>query len=529
MYNILLVDDELDTLYALQASLDWSALGVGKLLLADGAAKAQELLEHYTIHLMICDIEMPGLDGLQLWGWTREHYPDTEGIFLTCHADFTYAQRAIELGGRNYLLKPANPDKLAEEIEKTFAAITERNATRKRSALWKENLAMRRRDYLFNVINRQLSLSEQALQRLSEERQLDFSPGMQIIPVLLLVQQWHREMPPEDIPLMEYGICNTASEIFVKDEQAGDVLLLSRGHILVLLYLPQDGRLHLSLEGACKEQVDMCYRYLTVDISCLIGRTCTVEQLADTVEELNDYAHQKAIHHLQIYHLQQASARNIEQQIPDTTEWPSLLQEGSGGKIYDHIAAWLQQAEQNGTADIELLQRIQQDFLQAVYGVLQDNNIQANLLFQDKHSFLMQEKSLYSIEHFLSWLQWTLRRASDCMNRLHNADSVVVRVKKYISANIKNEELNREAIANAVYLNPDYLSRLFKQQTGVSLSEYIQQQRLTLAKNLLTQTRLSVGDIAFNLGYSSFSYFTRVFKAATGHAPMEYRKNFTKQ
>lgn len=529
MYNVLLVDDEVDTLYSLQASLDWSALGVDKLLLADGAAKAQELLERYTVHLMICDIEMPGMDGLQLWGWVRERFPDTEGIFLTCHADFSYAQQAIALGGRNYLLKPADPDKLAEELEKAFAAIAERSATRKNSVLWQENLAMRRRDYLFNVINRQLATGEAALQRLSEERELDFAPGMQILPVLLLVQQWHREMPPEDIPLMEYGICNTATEIFVKDEQAGDVLRLSKGHVLVLLYLPADGRLRLSLEGACKEQVDLCYRYLTADLSCLIGRACTVGQLADAVEELTDYARRKAVHHLQVYHLAQTAASGAGPQVPDPADWPALLQAGEGSAVYDRIAAWLQTAGQNGTADVELLQRIQQDFLQAVYGVLQDNNIQANLLFQDKHSFLMQEKSLYSIEHFLAWLQWTLRRAGDCLNRLTNADTVVVRVKKYIAANIKNEELNREAIANAVYLNPDYLSRLFKQKTGVSLSEYIQQQRLTLAKNLLTQTRLSVGDIAFNLGYSSFSYFTRVFKAATGYAPMEYRKTFTKQ
>ena len=109
---------------------------------------------------------------------------------------------------------------------------------------------------------------------------------------------------------------------------------------------------------------------------------------------------------------------------------------------------------------------------------------------------------------------------------MSNADSVVNRVRKFIAANIKKEDLSREAVANAVYLNPDYLSRLFKQQTGVSLSEYIQQQRLTLAKRLLTQTRLPVGDIALNLGYSSFSYFTRVFKAATGYAPLEYRKRF---
>ena len=385
---------------------------------------------------------------------------------------------------------------------------------------------MRRHDYLYNVINCIFSPHVENLNRISREQELGFTPDMQFEPVLLLVQQWHREMPPEDISLMEYGISNTANEIFLKDEQAGDVLLLGRGCILVLLFLPEDGRLPASLEGACKEQIDLCSKYLTADISCLIGRRCSISQLAAKVEELKEFGHKKAMHHRKIYFLDRTAASRGEICVPDAADWPGLLQAGSGEVIYTRIADWLQKAEQNGSADIELLQRIQQDFLQAVYGVLQENNIQANLLFQDKHSFHMQEQSLYSIEHFLAWLQWILRRAGDCLAKMSNADSVVNRVRKFIAANIKKEDLSREAVANAVYLNPDYLSRLFKQQTGVSLSEYIQQQRLTLAKRLLTQTRLPVGDIALNLGYSSFSYFTRVFKAATGYAPLEYRKRF---
>lgn len=529
MYHVLLVDDEVDSLYALQASLDWTALGVEKLFLADSAAKAQQLLECHTVHLVICDIEMPGMDGLQLWSWIRAHFPDTEGIFLTCHADFSYAQQAIALGGRNYLLKPVRPEQLADEIQKVFAAIAERNSTRKSSTLWHESLAMRRRDYLHNVINGIFSPGAETLDRISRAQELDFAPGMEFFPVLLLVQQWQRELAPKDVPLMEYGIGNTARETFIRAEPAGDVLLLGRGHILVLFYLRDGARPPVSVEGTCREQIDLCSRHLLADISCLIGRRCTIGRLASVVEELKEFGRTKAMYHRRVYFLDQPPARQNGMDVPSPDEWPGLLQSGSGGMIYTRLADWLQTAGQNGGVDIELLQRIQQDFLQAVYGVLQENNIQANLLFQDKHSFHMQEQSLYSAEHFLAWVQWILHRAGDCLEKIRNADSVVMRVRKFIAANIKQEDLSREVIANAVFLNPDYLSRLFKQQTGVSLSEYVQQQRLNLAKNLLTQTSLPVGNIALDLGYSSFSYFTRVFKAATGCAPMEYRKRYARR
>lgn len=101
-------------------------------------------------------------------------------------------------------------------------------------------------------------------------------------------------------------------------------------------------------------------------------------------------------------------------------------------------------------------------------------------------------------------------------------------MKRYIATNIQNESMNRESIANAVFLNPDYLSRLFKHETGQSLSDYILEQRLSLAKSLLVSTNLPISDISLHLGYSSFSYFSRTFKNATGITPMEYRKKHKK-
>lgn len=525
MHCVLLVDDEVASLYSLKCSVNWDKLGVANVLTADGGEKAIQLMQRYTVHLLVCDIEMPGMDGLQLLSWVKEHRAETEVIFLTCHADFDYAQRAMELGGLNYLLKPVPPKKLAQAVAKGLARIEQQTAVRKDSALWHESRSARRRSYLHSVITRAIAPRMDALMRLARQQEVEFHETTLFCPVLLTVQRWNSDFSEEDKSLMEYGIRNTANEVLVREEDAGEVLEVTAGKLLVILFGSDGEKMRTALTGACAEQIDLCGKYLACDVSCFIGRAGRLDALAAHTAELKEYCQMHAIHHKKVYLLGSASSSVVRQpETPDSSSWAGLLREGCGEEIGSCITVWLQKVAREGGADTMVLQGIQQDLLQTVYTVLQQNSIQANLLFQDKHSFIMQEKSLYSIEHFQAWVQWILHKATACLQELTRGETVVARVKKYVAANIKNEEMNRENIANAVFLNPDYLSRLFKQQTGMTLSEYVLQQRLSLAKSLLTTTSLPIGDISLNLGYSSFSYFTRVFKNATGRTPVEYRK-----
>ncbi|MFK4996896.1 helix-turn-helix transcriptional regulator [Bacillus sp. N9] len=79
-------------------------------------------------------------------------------------------------------------------------------------------------------------------------------------------------------------------------------------------------------------------------------------------------------------------------------------------------------------------------------------------------------------------------------------------------------------MANHVYLNPDYVTRIFKRETGLSISEYLQQERIDTAKKLLIHTNKPISDIAIESGYSSFSYFSTIFKKVTQCSPVEFRK-----
>lgn len=98
----------------------------------------------------------------------------------------------------------------------------------------------------------------------------------------------------------------------------------------------------------------------------------------------------------------------------------------------------------------------------------------------------------------------------------------VHRAMDYIRRNI-DKDLSRADIAEAIYLNPEYLSRLFKRETGASLNDYIVTEKMRAAQSLLGDTNIPVSIIASKVGYSNFSYFSQVFKKYTGLSPVEYR------
>ncbi len=103
------------------------------------------------------------------------------------------------------------------------------------------------------------------------------------------------------------------------------------------------------------------------------------------------------------------------------------------------------------------------------------------------------------------------------------SSSPVAGAIEYIRQNL-DRDISRGEIADAVFLNPEYLSRLFKKETGVSLNEFIITEKIEQAKSMLEGTDIPVSLIALKTGYANFSYFSQVFRRHTGCSPMEYRQ-----
>ncbi len=123
--NLLIVDDEISSIRAVSHMLDWETIGIDRCFTALSAAEARQCMEENQIDLLLCDIEMPQQSGLELLEWVNEQQLQISCVYMTCYAEFSYAQKAIQLGSEAYLLKPIDPEELKSVLT---AAIQKRQA-----------------------------------------------------------------------------------------------------------------------------------------------------------------------------------------------------------------------------------------------------------------------------------------------------------------------------------------------------------------------------------------------------------------
>lgn len=127
--NLLLVDDEIITIKGLITGVHWKDCGIdGEIFTAGSAKEALDVIARAPVDVILCDIEMPGENGIELIRQVRELHPEIVSVFLTCHAKFEYAQEALRLGCQNYILKPAPFDAVASAVQKAADAVRARRS-----------------------------------------------------------------------------------------------------------------------------------------------------------------------------------------------------------------------------------------------------------------------------------------------------------------------------------------------------------------------------------------------------------------
>lgn len=129
--NLLIVNDEVIAAKGLMMGINWNEYGIGQVDVAFEAQSAREMLSNEKYDIILCDIEMPGDSGIDLVRWVRAEKLDIEVIFLTCHADFEFAQEAIRLQCKNYILVPASYESVAESVYDVVLAIQKRQEERR--------------------------------------------------------------------------------------------------------------------------------------------------------------------------------------------------------------------------------------------------------------------------------------------------------------------------------------------------------------------------------------------------------------
>ena len=519
MIQVLIVDDEIHCAEGVKCTMDWEKLGVMQIFTAYSLKQAQKVFQQQQIHIILCDVEMPKGSGLELLQWVREHGYRPVSILLTSYATFQYAKQAIELECMDYLLKPASREALMEVLYRAVERVKEQWKKEENTQLasyWNANEKKRVQRFWREVLEKEIPPDSTAILDQAREEHLVFHENNRYLPILFKIFDVNYGENRKD--LMETIMRKMQSGIWGAMEET--VTAFAADHFLVIAGFAEKGQ-EQKLECSCGEFISECKKELGVSIACYMGELRESGDLAFQYQALLREEKNNVMERSGVFFLH-AGREKFTYQRPDIEQWTDFFSKGAYEAAIHDIERYLDTMVHERKVNREMLEHLFQDFIQDIYIAIRESGVQAHLLFQDDESADLFKNATISVRNFKKWAIYIIQKAGSYVEMVERTDSVVSRLEKYIRNHL-GEELSRNQLAEYVYLSPDYLARMFRQEKGVSLSNYITLERLEKGKRLLRETNMTVGDIAYQVGYGNLAYFTKVFREKNGVTPAQFR------
>lgn len=534
MYKLLIVDDELYAVNGIKSGVMWELLAFTEIYEAYNVDMAKKIMADCDIDIVVCDIEMPGGSGLDLLGWMKENGVNAELIFLTCHADFYYAQKAIQLGSMNYLLKPVDFAELetivleaTSKIKKKQEADQSQRELQMYYDLWCKRKPLLMERFWQDVMtgkSLQGDQSDERHERLLRAYDVDaeLTDRTIFLPVLISIESWHKDFSTRDEEIMEYALRNVAEEIVLSDHP-GIVLEDHEGSNVVIFYMNGQRALQMQeIIRRCDTYISSCNEYLNCSVSCYVGKQVTLSRFRQAYQALQ-YLERTCVSRAQkvvCYSEEAVKSTDEMEAIAEVMDWAVLLENGRKDRLQEEVGLKLGALEARKDLSLAHLQAFYYAMLQMFHYVLHKKRLVTAFAAE---TWLMNERAATrSIRELRVWSDRAAELMFNTLRRQEDEVTLTEKVKLYIRENL-DRDLNREMLAQYVYLNPGYLSRLFKKETGESITDYILQERMKQAHREITYSDDPISIIAGSLGYRSLSYFGKMFKRVYGVSPQELR------
>ncbi|MGG6311471.1 response regulator transcription factor [Paenibacillus macerans] len=534
MIHLLLVDDEPVLLKSMVAN-EWERIGIEYVFQAASGPEALEMLKRTSIDIVVTDIRMPGMDGLQLCKHIQDHYPRTKCILLSGYGEFEYARDAIRYGTLNYLLKPIKDEELMDEVARVKSLIEQEwekigSLERARQTLY-VHLPLLRSNLLTDLLSGR-GLPDSVLAERMSEYLLRFEPGMECAMLLLRLDGAFGESD-EDSLLYEFAVHNIAGEILDTDYLVWSCKD-SFGYLCFLLQAKTDSpadpgnRMNgKDLEKAAQELQSKVSGFLKVQISILIGgRSRFPEETAEQYRKsLNAFrkvprSEREIVVRAEESRSQSSSLRSLHsppsfQQLLEAGRWADARTKLKD--VFEEMRAKKLDTEEHMleivcslTNSFLYIAHLQSKTLMEVSGREADMAADPRKLSQSGRVMEWAENMLESLE------SGSVREFRDAKNQL------IVKIHRFIEHRIA-EDVSLQTIADHVNLHPVYLSTLYKQEMKENISDFIMRYRMEKAGMLLRTTDIKIYELASQLGFQNPPYFSKLFKNYYGVTPQEYR------
>jgi two-component system, response regulator YesN len=528
MVDILIVDDEISAIEAVQKGIHWDKLAVSSIYTATSMKEAIEQLNKHNIDIMLSDIEMPRGTGLELLQWLKQNKPEVGCIFMTCHADFKYAQKAIQLGSLDYLLKPLNYEEVVITLKSAIDKVKNEKILRKNSGAWLENKNIVLKQFWKDFFIGDISPDKESLLRYIQARDIDISLENNYIPVLVSIKKTSEDLPKNERRLLEFAIKNISDELFLIEGVNKEVIEFTENSVLIMFDLNKslDNKEYTQLIKVSCEQLIQVIKvyYKMMTICCYIGTQDSIYTMPNQIENMQTIDFNNVAYHQDIFLLRSFRQYYLEYNNSIFTKWSEYIQTNKFQDLLSEVKQMLTSEINLKKIDRKFLQNFYQDFYFVLISFAAKNRVFLSELFGDNRSQHIFQNGLTSLTDLLRWVEYTISILKGFVEKNEEISNPVDKTKKYIENHI-SEEISMDDIAQNVHLNPDYLTRIFKKEVGVSISRYIIYRKMDIAKRMLLETDESIGEIALKVGYYNYSSFNRIFTKFVNMSPQQFKNS----
>ncbi|WP_156922329.1 response regulator [Cohnella thermotolerans] len=530
LMKAIIVEDEPRVRKGLSEMVDWEGIGFELAGTAANGKEGLELFDRTSPDLVICDIRMPVMDGLAMAEAVLERRPDVRIVILSGYDEFEYAQRCLYLGVKSFLLKPVGKEQLEEELLKLRAKwLKEREEHYVAAAFmdkFRTQLPLLRAAFLEDWLNGPDRTDRGLLQENIEFLDIPFHLDGRTSVAVFELDAEEGKYSPNDIRLLQFGMHNIAEELL---EGRGIVYARGNGQTVALYQTERHEGAEPFMTWVERAKHEIA-RYLKATVTVGIGAAD-----AEAVEAPRQF--KAALHALRlkwtvgpgvILHeglVLPRSDRGIYLNETDRELVVHCVETGDRKQLEELLLRYFNSAPASGLPRGNL-REIAFQFAGLYAALVQRLGKRLDETLSDEEMMRFREPERFrGAEDMRIW--WTARFEALCSDfegfRTDQKAKLVRSIEAFVEERIM-DNISREEAARHVHINVSYLSRIFKEATGESFSEYVLRKKIEKAIHLLKDDDAMVYEVADRLGYHDPSYFARIFKKYTGKTPSDFQK-----
>lgn len=522
MYKILIVDDERMIRMGIEKTINWKSLKIGEVYTAASAREAMEMIEKYKPNILITDISMTEMSGLDLVGIIREQESDMRIIILTGYDRFDYARQALQLQVHDFLLKPIDERELTESIRMQIQKIEEIKEEKQRTLNIKRTEGVYQQEYLESVIWDYMKGNTVEAQREQEFLQQFGFERNEMMRIGIVIPDKKTDQSSDEEKFYHQMMKQIAMNL-IDDCNKGITITDGENHLIIVFF-----------SGYGEEKFDTSSE--AEELMDILRNECNAEPKLVFGSEVSGFKNLQVSYNDALY-----VVKSERKEIADVFYSKTYSKRND---IFQEVFREFKQACILNCSNIEQVMHILKRFKRAVESYNLGRKYAINCYFELASAIYFSyinetgntpEESLNS---FTQSLVGTDKEKAEEVTEMFlqkilakeegDEHEIIRKVKNMIHEDL-SQDLTVANLAAQLYVSPNYLSRLFKQITGEGCNEYIVRKRIEKAKSLLETTSLKTGEIAMMVGYHDMNYFSLAFKKHIGKAPTKYRNIVQKQ